>query len=801
MQDWLRAARLLAAQFQSPITLILVGAAILSLFLRDITDAVIILVIVCAGALLSFWQEYSAANAVAALLALVNTKVTVLRDQRERELPSEELVPGDVVLLSAGSAIPGDCRLLEAKDLFVNESALTGEAYPAEKHPGQVPVGAPLPERSNVLFQGTHVVSGNARAVVVLIGQSTELGRISRRLHLRPPETEFEHGVRRLGHFLLELTLLLILAILAVHLALKHPPLESFLFSLALAVGLTPQLLPAVIAVNLAHGARRLAACQVIVRRLSSIENLGSMNVLCADKTGTLTVGRAEIEGAIDFLGSDSPRALRLAWLNAVFETGFANPIDEALRRDISLDRAQAEKLDEIPYDFVRKRLSVLVREDGEHWLIAKGAVANVLDVCDAAESSSGVTVGIREAHQQIDQRIRDLGEQGRRILAIACRRIDTDCVNRTDEAAMTLVGLLVIRDPPKPGLSQTLTELRELGIELKMISGDNCVVAASVAKQVGLETANVLTGAELRQLGEDALLHRVSKTAVFAEIDPHQKERIVLALRKAGQVVGYLGDGINDATALHAADVGISVDQSVDVAREAADIVLLRKDLEVLVDGIREGRATFANTLKYVLLATSANFGNMFSMAGASLFLPFLPLLPKQVLLTNLLTDLPEMTIARDRVDEQLMQHPQRWNIHQIQRFMLVFGLISSAFDYAAFGVLLLIVRAGEAEFRTGWFVESVVSACAIVLVIRSREPLWRSRPAWILVVTTIAVIAVVLVLPFTPLAGPLGFVPLSPFVPVAMLTIVVIYGISAELAKRWFYRDKPAAPKDFSG
>jgi len=790
---WRRALPIFALQFQSPITIILIGAAVLSLFLRDVTDASIILAIVLAGALLSFWQEYTAASAVAALLALIGSRVSVLRDGRESEVPTSEIVPGDLVLLTAGSTIPGDCRLLEARDLFVNESALTGETFPAEKQPGVVAADAPLARQTNVLFQGTHVVSGSAKAVVVLTGEQTQLGRLSQRLRSRPPETDFERGVRRLGYFLMELTLLLVLAILAVHLALGHPPLESFLFSLALAVGLTPQLLPAVIAVNLAYGARQLAQCQVIVRRLASIENLGSMTVLCSDKTGTLTTGQVRIARALDFRGADCQRALRLARLNATFETGFVNPIDEALRGDAAFDRGGAEKLDEIPYDFVRKRLSVLVHDGGERRLVVKGAVANVLEACDEAESAAGERVPLDSVREELDALCQQLGGQGQRLLAVAVRSVAADRVTRSDETGLTFVGLLTIDDPPKPGIVETLADLHQAGVELKIITGDNRSVAASIAGQVGLDGSRLLTGRQIHDLSSDSLVRVVGETSVFAEIEPNQKERLVLALRQSGQVVGYLGDGINDATALHAADVGISVAEAVDVAREAADIVLLRKDLDVLVDGVHAGRATFANTLKYVLLATSANFGNMFSMAGASLLLTFLPLLPKQVLLTNLLTDLPEMTIARDRVEAPLVARPQRWNIQFIQRFMLVFGLVSSVFDYATFGVLLFALRAGADEFRTGWFVESVVSACAIVLVVRTRQPLGRSRPAGVLVATTAAVIALAVTLPYTPLALLLGFVPLPPAFLVTMLVIVLLYALAAEITKRWFYALEP--------
>jgi P-type Mg2+ transporter len=782
---------LLLAQFRSPITLLLIGAAVLSVFLHDTVDAGIILFIVLVSALLGFWQEKGAANALARLMAMVSTKAVVLRDGQESEIPMERIVSGDVVRLSAGSMVPGDCRLIESRDLFVNEAALTGETFPVEKFPGVLPVGTPLNGRSNCLFMGTHVVSGTATALVVHTGAQTQFGHISKRLELRPPETEFEHGVRRFGYFLMEVTLLLILAIFAVNVWLHRPVLESFLFSLALAVGLTPQLLPAIISVNLAHGARRLAGQEVIVRRLASIENFGSIDVLCSDKTGTLTEGVVRIRNCLDIAGRGSERVLELAYVNASFESGFANPIDEAVRNHRAFDLSSYEKLDEIPYDFLRKRLSILVRHGGRSLLITKGAFAQVLACCDRAEKVDGSPVDLDDEREQIEAWFRELSEQGMRVLGVAFRDLGETCaVGKQDESGMVFAGLLVLDDPPKAGVEQTVQRLRDLGVSLKIITGDNQLVARHVASEVGLAEARLMTGTELRQLSDEALLQRVRITEVFAEVEPNQKERIILAHKKAGEVVGYIGDGINDVTALHAADVGISVDQAVDVAREAADLILLRHDLEVLIEGIREGRATFANTLKYVFMATSANFGNMFSMAAASLFLPFLPLLPKQILLMNLMTDFPEMTIAGDSVDAELTERPRRWDVRFIRNFMLVFGALSSVFDFLTFGVLLLILRADETLFRSGWFVESVVSATLVVLVVRTRRSFFRSRPSRLLGLASLAAVGATLWLPYSPLAELLGLRAVPGFTLAAILLIVAGYVASAEGVKFWFYR-----------
>jgi Mg2+-importing ATPase len=782
---------LLLNQFKGPIIIILFFAALLSFFLRDPTDAVIILAIIVITGLLGFWQEKGAANAVEKLLALVQVRTMVIRDGGQREAPLDEVVPGDVVILSAGDAIPGDCLLLEGKNLFVNEAPLTGETYPVEKIPGLLPPETPLAQRSNALFMGTHVVSGSAKALTVLTGKETEFGRVSERLRLRPPETEFERGVRRFGFFLMEVTLILVVAIFAVNVYLARPVLDSLLFSLALAVGLTPQLLPAIISINLSHGASRMAQDQVIVKRLSSIENFGSMDVLCSDKTGTLTEGIVQIHSTLDAYGNSSEKVLFYAYLNAFYETGFANPVDEAIRNRRSFDLAEYRKLDELPYDFVRKRLSILIGKKDRHFIVTKGALQNVLSICSSVEGPVGQILDLAELRVGIQEKYEEFGRDGFRTLGIAYRDLGPGYgMTKDEESDMIFLGFLVLFDPPKSGMMETITKLRDLGVSLKVITGDNQLVASKTSQMIGLVSPKIVTGAQLSHMSDEALLNRVSDITIFAEVEPNQKERIILALKKSGHVVGYMGDGINDASALHAADVGISVDGAVDVAKNAADIVLLRKDLGVLIKGIREGRTTFANTLKYVFMATSANFGNMFSVAGASLFLTFLPLLPKQILLTNLMTDFPEMTIAMDNVDHELVKAPRRWNINSIRRFMITFGLLSSVFDYITFGVLLLVLRASTAQFRTGWFVESVISASLIVLIIRSRRPFFKSRPGKYLFAATLIIVALALVFPFIPLGGLFGFRPLPGSFLVMMGIIVIFYMICAELVKRSFFR-----------
>ncbi|HEX9146552.1 MAG TPA: magnesium-translocating P-type ATPase, partial [Candidatus Binatia bacterium] len=745
---------LLVAQFKSPLILILFFATGLSFFLRNPVDAFIILTIVLVSGLLGFWQEHSATNAVQKLLAIVQIKAAVLRDGVSQEIPVEDIVPGDIVILNAGDIVPGDCLVQESKDLFVDEATLTGETYPVEKSAGVLAAETPLGQRTNSLWMGTHVVSGNAKAFVIRTGKDTEFGKVSERLKLRPPETDFEQGIRRFGYFLMEVTLVLVIAIFAINVYLARPVLDSFLFSLALAVGLTPQLLPAIISINLAHGAKRMAQAKVIVKRLASIENFGSMNVICSDKTGTLTEGRVHLQSALDVAGAPSEKVLLHAYLNAFYETGFTNPIDEAIRTHRPFDLSGYRKADEIPYDFLRKRLSILVAHDDTHLMVTKGALANVLAVCSAAEIEGDRIVDIATVRDRIQQHFEELSSKGFRTLGVAYKNMGSaSLINKDHEVGMTFSGFLVLFDPPKANIIETIASLKTLGVSLKIITGDNHLVAANVSQQMGLLNTKILTGPDLRQLSDGALLKHVVDVDVFAEIEPNQKERIILALKKAGNVVGYMGDGINDASGLHAADVGISVESAVDVAKEAADIVLLEKDLGVLVQGVREGRTTFANTLKYVFMATSANFGNMFSMAGVSLFLPFLPLLPKQILLTNLMTDFPEMTIATDRVDSEMVDHPRRWDIKAIRKFMITFGLVSSVFDYLTFGALLTVLHATQDQFRTGWFLESVISASLIVLVIRSRKPFFKSRPSKYLFVATILAVIVTVILPFTPL------------------------------------------------
>ena len=776
--------RLLLFQFKSPLILLLIFAAIFSYFLGAHTDATIILAIVLASGAIGFFQERGAITSLEKLMRLVATKVDVWRDGVVKRVLIDEIVPGDVVEVKAGDTVPGDCVLIDSNHLFINEATLTGESYPVEKNPGSISEDIPLLQRGNALFMSSTVASGNGRALVVATAGRTQYGLIAHQIRFRPPETAFETGVRKFGYLLLEVTMILVLAIFAFNLYFHRSFLDSFLFSVALAVGLTPQLLPAIISVNLSHGARRMAAKKVVIKRLPSIENFGQMDVLCVDKTGTITLGVVELSGVIGLKGEESKTAARYGALNAYFQKGYENPLDAAILKGLAVEDGW-EKIDERPYDFVRKRVVVLIKRGNQSLAIAKGALMQILSVCTTAECDDGALVPLAQEHEAIVKIYEDESKQGHRLLGVAYAQKES----LDKEEQFTFVGFLRFTDPIKPDIAQVVSNLKNRGVRLKIITGDNQHVALEVASHIGLTHAHLATGSELSRTSDEALMRLVREKNIFAEIEPNQKERIILALRRTGHIVGFLGDGINDVLALHSADVGIAVEGGAIAAKEAADIVLLEKDLTVLQEGIEEGRRTFANTIKYVYMATSANFGNMFSMAGASLFLSFLPLLPKQVLLTNLLTDFPEMAIASDRVDVETVRRPLKWDLPLIRRFMIVFGLISSIFDYLTFGVLLFWMHASQETFRTGWFIESVASATIVVLAIRTHRWIFQSRPGKWLSLAIVMILFALCVLPFSSLGELFGFVPIPMSFYGVVAGIVAGYVVCVEAAKRYFF------------
>lgn len=806
------AVRLLLRQFESPLVLILAFAAALSLVLQQWADAGIILAIVLGSSLLSFFQEYRASIAVEELKRRLALMCRVVRDGVEQTVPVSTLVPGDLILLSAGNLIPADGLVIEAADFLVSEASMTGESFPVEKRAGVVRPDAPITERTNAVFLGASVRSGTAKVLAIRTGHRTEFGAIAARLRARLPETDFARGVRQFGYLLIRVMVVIVLFVLTVNLLLGRPGIESLLFAVALAVGLSPELLPAIISVTLSAGARAMGKQGVIVRRLDAIENLGSMDILCTDKTGTLTEGTIILRDALDAANRPSDEVRRLSFLNAAFETGIENPLDAAIvaaGESAGLTTRGLAKIDEIPYDFIRRRLTIVVAGDdapSRHLIVTKGAFANVLDICSSLEQG-GVEVPLDDGRRaKLENVFRTKGAEGFRVLAVATRKVAAKGdYNRDDERDMTFRGFLVFYDPPKADAQRTVHDLRRLGIRTKVISGDNRYVTAHLAEAVGLDPKSMLTGAELATLKDEALWHLAPRTDLFVEVDPQQKERIVRALQRTGHSVGYLGDGINDAPALHAADVGISVEEAVDVARESADILLLRRDLDVLRSGVEDGRRTFANTLKYISITTSANFGNMVSMALATPLLPFLPLAAKQILLNNFLSDVPSIAISSDNVDPDRVSQPQRWSIKAIRRFMIVFGLISSVFDVLTFAVLLFVFRANEATFQTSWFMISLLTELAVVLVLRTRRPAIGSRPSRLLLWSTLAVAAATFTIPFLgALSAAFGFVPLSALQLGAIIAIVLGYIVATEVAKAWFFRlenisqslAKPPAP-----
>jgi Mg2+-importing ATPase len=768
--------RLFGRQLSSPLVLILVLGAVFSLVLHQWLDASIILAIVLGSAALGFWQEYRASAAVARLRARLALTAQVVREGVRRTLPVAEIVPGDLVLLSAGNLIPADGRVVEARDFLVSEAALTGESFPAEKTAGQA------------VFTGTSVQSGTATVRVEKTGRETRYAAIVARVAQPAPESDFARGVRRFGAMLMRVMVLVVLVVVLANAFLHRPALESLLFAVALAVGLTPELLPAIVTVTLARGARAMADAGVIVRRLQAIEDLGSMAILCTDKTGTLTEGCVELASALDAACAESADVMQLAYLNAAFQTGMENPLDAAIvaaGKGRGIDTGAWQKIDEIPYDFVRKRLTVVVSSGAaqEHLIITKGAFANVVDLC-ALDA---------ERRRELETWLSEQGQRGFRVLALAVRHLaPKPRYAREDEAAMSLAGFLLFLDPPKADAAAVVAALARLGVRVKIVSGDNRYVAAHVASSVGLDSSALLAGPDIAAMRDEALWHEAERTDVFAEIDPQQKERIVRALQHRGHAVGYLGDGINDAPALHAADVGVSVQGAVDVARETADVVLLQRDLAVLQRGVEDGRRTFANTLKYICITTSANFGNMISMAIATPLLPFLPLSAKQILLNNFMSDFPSVAISTDRVDEEAIARPLAWNIAEVRRFMVVFGLVSTTFDLLTFWLLFRVFHAGEATFQTAWFGVSLLTELAVVFSLRTQRAAWRSKPSRVLVWATIVVAACGLALPYLgPVARAFDFTPLSWPLAASLLAVVLAYLCMNEFVKtrrQWF-------------
>ena len=779
---------LFIGQYKSPLMLLLIGAVILSAFLGDTSDVVIILFIVLSTGLLSFFQERNAGRLVEKIQSLIALKSTALRNGLEQEIFSYNVVPGDVIILKAGDMLPADCLLIEANELHANEASLTGESYPTAKESGILAPDTALAKRTNSLWEGTNIVSGSARALVINTGMNTIFGNIAKST-TSSVETKFEKGIKDFGYFLMRITLVLSFFILVVNLLSHKSAIDSALFALALAVGMAPELLPAITTIAMSAGAKRMLEKKVIVKKLSSIQNLGEVNLLCTDKTGTITEGTITISAAVDGLGTESDFVKELAYWNAYFESGYANPIDEAIKKLELQTKNVPEKTGEVPYDFIRKRLSISINKTSEKLLISKGAFVQIISICKSIRLSNGNIENIESHTDEIEKKFNQFGINGLRTIAVCYKNIDTESISKEDETDMIFAGFILLEDPVKAGIIETIADLKKLQVHLKIISGDNRNVALSIALKIGIKNPIVMTGQDLFTTSPEALRNLVKKTHIFAEVEPQQKERLIQALR-ATYAVAYVGDGINDVSALCAADVGISVENAVDVAREAADFVLMEKDLSVIIDGIKEGRKTFANTLKYIFINTGSTFGNMTSVAIASLILPFLPMLPKQILLTNFITDFPYLSISSDSVDEEQLNKPGKWNLKFIRSYMIIFGLHSSLFDIITFVVLLYVFKVKESAFQTGWFVESCLTQLFILFILRTHKNFFKSKPGKYLFILSIIGLILTITLPYLPFANLIGLSPLPLINMATMLVIVITYILTADLLKVWFFK-----------
>ncbi len=788
------------SRFRNPLVIILLVASGLSALTGDVSSFAIVVTIVMMSMTIDFVQEVRAQNAVEALRRLVAVQATVRRNGASISVPIDRLVPGDIVELIAGDLVPADSRLLESRDLFINQALLTGEPYPAEKHASDAPSGGESAAgASNAVFAGTSVISGTATIVVCRTGGKSALGRLATSLAEKPPATDFAVGIRRFGLLIMRLTVLMVLFVLVVNISFHRPVLESLMFALALAVGLTPELLPMIVTVTLSRSALELSKRKVIVKRLTAIHDLGAMNVLCTDKTGTLTEATIKLMRAIDGRGAESHAVYANAYINSQFETGMKSPLDQAILSAHPFDMAGWKKIDEVPFDFERRRVSVLVEHGTERRLIVKGAPEDLLRLSRRYEDADGKVFPLDpETRRSFEATLDGLGAEGFRALGVASRVVDASHQTAaiSDESDLVFSGFAVFLDPPKASAGATIQSMAAAGVSVKVLTGDNEQVTRHVFGEIGVPVTGVLTGDALTNLSDEALIGQLPRINLFCRVSPQQKLRILLALKRLGNVVGFMGDGINDAPALHAADVGISVDGAADVARAAADLILLEHDLSVVREAVACGRRTVQNVSKYVLMGSSSNFGNMFSMAGAALILPFLPMLPIQILLNNLLYDVSEIAIPFDQVDEEAIAGPVKWNIKFIERFMLVFGPVSSVFDFLTFYVLLYLFDAGEMLFQTGWFIESITTQVLVVFAIRTRRPLFRSTPHLFLVTLALGVIAVAIALPLLPVVGRwLGFVAPPPLFFAFLIGATLAYLAIVEITKRIFYRALSAA------
>lgn len=792
-------------KFNSPLLLLLIGAATLSFFLGQQVNATIILVMVFMSAVLDFYNSHKSEKVAEKLIAQVASTATVFRAGKKVEVQFKELVPGDIIELSAGDVIPADAVVLTADDFFVNQSALTGESFPVEKKatknpPTQVGVSLVLSDETAV-FMGTSSVTGYATAMIMQTGSRAEFGKIAERLSENEDETSFERGLKDFSSFIIKLSFVMVLMVFLTNTYMNRPLLDSFLFAVAIAVGLTPELLPVIMSVSLAHGSLVMAKKEVVVKNLAAVQNFGGMNILCTDKTGTLTEDRIELVKCVDAAGKESKEVLLYAYLSSVFHTARKSPLDAAIQVHGKMDTHEYAKVDEVPFDFERRRDSVVVTHGNMKLMITKGAPESIASVSTKFQEASGNIIPMTD---ELKKKVREgydaLSADGFRVLAVAMKEVTSDdrmVYKKEEEEEMIFLGFAAFLDPPKESARAALEELRGLAIELKIITGDSEILTQRICRDLGIEVKGMMTGEMLAKLSDSQLAKKVGDTTVFARVSPEQKERIVMMLRKAGNTVGYMGDGINDAPVLKAADVGISVNNAVDVAKETADIILLNKSLHVLRDGVVEGRKTFQNTLKYMKMGFSSNFGNMFSMMGASMFLPFLPMMPSQILFNNFLYDLSQTTLPSDTTDDEATLEPIKWNMKSFSKYIIVFGVVSSVFDFVTFYILYKVFHMENASFQTGWFIESIATQVLVVYAIRTkRSPFWKSFPSRYVVASTVLVVAFSWILPFTPIADILSFTHLSLKLMAAIAGIVLVYVAGVEVTKAFFYRAYPKAP-----
>lgn len=779
-------------RFRNPLIILLLFASTLSAITGDLVSFFLITMIVLLSVVLDFIQNVRAEKIVDALHHSVAIKVNVLRNGQWVSMLVKKLVPGDIVQLSPGNLVPADGRLLSSKDLYINQAILTGESFPVEKLSDDLSQSTEdLTKASNAVFMGTSVISGTAIMIIVNTGKKTRLGNLAGSLSLQPPRNDFEIGIQSFGLLILRIAIIMVLFVLVINILFHRPLLESFLFALALAVGLTPELLPMIMTITLARGAERMAKQHVIVKHLPSMHNLGAMNILCMDKTGTLTEAKIRLLKTYDFAGEESDRVLLLSHVNSFFESGIKSPLDLAILEYREIDVSAWKKIDEVPFDFERRRISVLVENAGKRYLIIKGAPEDVLKLSTHYENKNGTVSSLNnDDKQKCHKKFESLGDEGMRVLAVAIREvpISHNSAIVTDEMDLMFVGFLAFLDPPKESAAGAIKLLAEVGVNVKIITGDNERVTLHVCQMLNMGKISVLTGDDIAQLSDEALAVKAQKTDAFCRINPQQKSRIIHALRAAGKVVGFLGDGINDATALHVADVGISVNTAADVAKEAASIILLKEDLAVIYNGVLEGRRAVVNTQKYILMGTSSNFGNMLSMAGAVLILPFLPMLPIQILLNNLLYDFSQTALPLDNVNKEVLKKPINWNVRKIKHFMWVMGPVSSVFDYLTFYVLLIMCAGNQLLFHTGWFVESLVSQVLIIFAIRTRTSMFKSRPNRWVAIMAISVAGIAMILPYTIIGTWFGMEPLPGIFYGYITAVMVAYFAAVEFIKLRF-------------